>query len=111
MSYLGIARESLHGWVDARRPDSGAMGVLYQQRPSLYWLIILVGVLAYVGLVTFLALCALLIAVSGFQAVTAALASWPDAYAWFGLSILSMLGLTGTVALAVRWASQYEVSE
>lgn len=98
--------------VDAYRPDDGAMGVLYQQRRSLYWLVVIVAVLAYTGLVAFLATVVALVGLGGARAILSALsADALAAYAWLGYAALSFAAVVGATYVAVFVASQYEVAE
>lgn len=98
--------------LDERRPDDGAMGVLYQQRRSLYWLVVIVAVLAYAGLVAFLATVVALVGLGGARAILATLsADALSAYAWLGYAALSFGAVVGSTYLAATWASQYEVRE
>lgn len=104
--------DAARDWLNDRRPDSGAMAILYQQRRSLYWLIIVVGVLAYLGLVSFLVLAVALVALAGAQAIVATTsATVTPAFAWFGLAAVSFGATVAATYLAARWASQYEVSD
>lgn len=98
--------------VNAHRPDSGAMGTLYQQRRSLYWLVVIVSVLAYVGLVAFLATVVALVGLGGARAILAAVgADVAMAYAWLGYATLAFGACVGATYLAAKWASQYEAPE
>lgn len=106
------AYSRLRSRLDAVRPDTGTMGVLYQQRRSLYWLVVIVAVLAFVALVAFLAAAAALVALGGARAILAAVAADAlGAYAWLFFAALSFGATVGATYLAATWASQYEVSE
>lgn len=102
----------LRSTVEDYRPNTGAMGVLYQQRRSLYWLVVVVAVLAYAGLVAFLGIMAALVALAGANALVATAGGepWP-AYAWLGYVVLSFGALIGGTYLAAYIAGQYEVGD
>lgn len=105
-------RAGLKSWIEQYRPDTGSMSVLYQQRKSLYWLVVLTGVFGYVGLIAFLGLMVVLLGIGGVQAMGASAGNRiVPAYLWLGYSGLAFVGLISAVYLSAKWAGQYEVRE
>lgn len=98
----------LPDWIAARLPDAGVMGQLRQQVPSLYWLAIATGTIAYVGVLLTAAYALLLLPLVAGRAIVATATAGPLAAAgWLGL-VAGVAGLLGAVVYAsVRWIGAY----
>lgn len=100
--------DHLPDWLTTRLPADAAMGALRRKRPSLYWLIIATGAVAFWMVLQAFFYALALFPLFGGRAIVATLDGDPvGAAAWLALLAATGAFVVGVVYLAGRWAGEF----